>query len=65
MYFTSGAPVLHMHASNFAHVNYPLVPCTISCLIRQQYTQKALVHEGAITCRTSPFVHEVKKDNTC
>lgn len=29
------------------------------------YKQKALVHEGAITCRASPFVHLVKKDDTC
>lgn len=55
MYFASGTPFLHMHmhASNFTQVNYPLVPCTISCLIRQQHIQKALMHKGTITCRTS------------
>lgn len=44
---------MHKHVSSFTHVNYPLVPCTISWLIGQQHRQKALMRKGAITCRTS------------
>lgn len=70
MYFASGAPVLHMYmrASNFTHVKYPLVPCSISCLIRRQCIQRALKHKDTITCRTSlrgaSRKHQEKKQET-
>lgn len=65
MYFASGALVLHMHTSNFAHGE--LSPGTIHYFLSNQaavYTN-ALAHKGAVTCRTSPFVHLANKDNTC